>query len=58
MPEELDCPILPNYELALTGQPVVNPQKMAKTLMKVAMQKMKQKRPLSHRRKLQKQKWY
>lgn len=57
MPEQLDCPILPNYELALTGQPVVNPQKMAKILNKLALQRIK-KRPMSHRRRLVKQKWY
>lgn len=50
---------MPNYELALTGQPVINPQKMAKVLNKIAMQKMKRRLPtMSHRRRHNKHKWY
>jgi hypothetical protein len=60
MPEHLDAPFLPNYELAPDGSVPLNIDKMRKTLTKMALQKMKKppKPPRADRRKHRKEKWY
>ena len=58
MPEQLDAPFLPNYELAPDGQVPLNIDKMRKTLTKMALQKMKKPPTRPHRTRRRKEKWY
>lgn len=58
MPEQLDAPFLPNYELAPDGQVPLNVEKMRKTLTKIALQKMKKRVPHRPRHRQRKEKWY